>query len=193
MNTRLSQREKELICLALDEALATDKLLKHLKYEYDLIKDKLTYAVSSHGNRLRHGFSFAGCNGSELNIFAKLRKEGYDELYYSAPYHWAVVHIADRKIYTYTEGDTCLTECHSARSFKAELRDHWQFMLDNHPSALDGDSVATLNRANRAGLSTGKAPKNSAHPYKSRAGETRPMRRCKRTRIHKTLEHEDDY
>lgn len=50
-------------------------------------------------------FSFAGCNGSEMKLFTEKLHQGFKELYYSAPYHWGLVHLDLKKIITYTEGD----------------------------------------------------------------------------------------
>lgn len=144
---QLTGREKQLICVAIDAALEKDKLLKELKDEYDVINDKINFELTSRGNRIRRGFSYAGCNGTELDIFSKLRGQGYSEFYYSAPYSWGIVNIAERKIFTYCEGDTALVECKSDRSFKAELLEYWKFQLENNPRSLDKDSVENMNKA----------------------------------------------
>ena len=144
---KLTSRERDILICAIDTAIEKDKCLKTFKDEYEEIKDKLTFELTSNGNRIRRGFSFAGCNGTELDIFSKLRSKGYKEFYYSAPYHWGVVNVKEMKIYTYTEGDIALTECKSLKKFQKELMSHWEFMLENHDSALDGDSVLTMKEA----------------------------------------------
>lgn len=145
---KLTPREIELICCAMDSMEEKDsQYYKALEGEYKAIREKLTYEETENGNVIRRGFSFSGCNGTEMNIFGKLRTSGYDEFYYSAPYHWAVVNVKEKRIYCYTEGDTAMIECKSQDKFKAELQAHWDFMMGNHPSALDGDSVETMRKA----------------------------------------------
>lgn len=147
MNTKLTEREKQIICVAIETAMDKDKLIRALKDEYEEIKEKLTFELTQYGNRIRRGFSFASCSGSEMNIFGNLRSNGWNEFYYSAPYHWGVANIKEMKIFTYTEGDTAMIECKNKRTFKAEMKAHWDFFVENHSSCLDGDSVDTMKEA----------------------------------------------
>lgn len=144
---QLTQREKELVVCAIETATDTDNTLKSLSGEYDEIIDKITYEVNDRGNRVRRGFSFAGCNGTELDIFSKLRGEGYSELYYDAPYNWGVANLKEFKIYTYCEGDTTLVECKDATHFKKEMESYYKFQLEHDARSVDGDSVVTFKKA----------------------------------------------
>jgi len=144
---QLTQREKELIICAIDTAQEKDKMLKTLSDEYTIIVDKITYEVNERGNRIRRGFSFAGCNGTELDIYSKLRSKGYSEFYYDAPYAWGIINLKEFKIYTYCEGDTTLVECKDEKSFIKELISYYNFQIENNPRSLDGDSVITLRKA----------------------------------------------
>lgn len=99
------------------------------------------------GNSIVRGFSWAGSDGSELNLFSDLCSKGYDEFYYSAPYHWGVVNVKERKIFSYTEGDTALISCDDDESFKKELMSHWNYYKESNPRLFDGDSVETMKKA----------------------------------------------
>ena len=145
---KLTGREIQVLCTAIDTVEEKDpKYYEALKDEWTEIRDKLTYEVTKNGNRIKRGFSMAGCDGSELNIFGKLRDNGYKELYYDAPYSWGVVNIEEMKIFTYCEGDTSHVECKSKKTFQAELMDYWNFQMENAPRTLDGDSVETMKKA----------------------------------------------
>ena len=75
-------------------------------------------------------FSFAGCDGSEMNLFMKKIQEGFKELYYSAPYHWALVHIELKKIITYTEGDVTEYNCENINEFISEMKKHIDYLKE---------------------------------------------------------------
>ena len=73
-------------------------------------------------------FSFAGCNGTDLLLFNKKIAQGYQELYYSAPYHWAVVNIRQNKIITYTEGDITEYICKNKEELLKEISEHINYL-----------------------------------------------------------------
>lgn len=83
------------------------------------------------GNTIKRGFSMAGSNGSEYAVMEKYLDKGYQELYYSAPYYWAVVNLEERKIFTYTEGDTALIECESKDALIKEINGYIAFLEES--------------------------------------------------------------
>lgn len=82
------------------------------------------------GCKLTRGFSPAGWFGKELDLFASLIKKGFTELYYSAPYHWGVINIPEKKVFTYTEGDTALIECDTPERLVKEAQAHIDFLKE---------------------------------------------------------------
>ncbi len=83
------------------------------------------------GNTIKRGFSMAGSDGSELSVMEKYFNKGYRELYYSAPYYWAVVNMEEKKIFTYTEGDTALIECESKEALIKEINGYVAFLEES--------------------------------------------------------------
>jgi hypothetical protein len=75
-------------------------------------------------------FSFAGCNGTEMDLFMKKTEQGFKELYYSAPYHWALVHIELKKIITYTESDVTEYACKDRDELIIEMKRHIGYLKE---------------------------------------------------------------
>ena len=80
------------------------------------------------GNEIVRDFSFAGCNGTELDLFRRLSQKGFRELYYNAPYYWGMINIKTKEIFTYTEGDTTLIKCKTLKSLKKEAEGYINFL-----------------------------------------------------------------
>lgn len=83
------------------------------------------------GCKITRGFSMAGSFGGELSVFERMLKKGFIELYYDAPYYWGVINIPEKKIFTYTEGDTTLIECPTAEKLTAEATAHIDFLKES--------------------------------------------------------------
>lgn len=82
------------------------------------------------GNKITRGFSPAGWYGRDLASFLKQLGKGWKELYYEAPYHWATINIPERKIFTYTEGDTALIECDTTSKLHEEAKAHIDYLKE---------------------------------------------------------------
>lgn len=82
------------------------------------------------GSKITRGFSMAGSYGTELSLYESMLKKGYRELYYDAPYHWGVINVPEKKIFTYTEGDTALIECNTYEQLLKEAQGHIDFLIE---------------------------------------------------------------
>ena len=86
--------------------------------------------------------TLAGCNiyrdffmstdGQDFDLMAKLMDKGFKELYYSAPYHWAVLHPTEKKIVAYTEGDVDHIDCENMPMLIMEAESHIDFIKESH-------------------------------------------------------------
>ena len=47
---------------------------------------------------------------NDITFFYKLLEQGFQELFFDAPYYWGVINIKTKRIVTYTEGDIHDTE-----------------------------------------------------------------------------------
>jgi hypothetical protein len=87
--------------------------------------------------------TLAGCNitrdffmstdGQDFDLMAKLMNKGFKELYYSAPYHWAVLHPTEKKIIAYTEGDVDHIDCENIPMLIREAETHIDFEKRQYP------------------------------------------------------------
>jgi len=74
-------------------------------------------------------------NGEDFALMMTMFDKGYRELYYSAPYHWGLINPKTKKIFTYTEGDTCDIVCPSHDVMIKEAEEYLQFMKKNFPKS----------------------------------------------------------
>lgn len=140
---RLNEREKELVCIAIDEVLDLKEYQKKGSYsvlgdELKAIKEKLKYEETASGNQLIRGFSWAGCNGTEYDLREKVMLRGFQTLYHDAHYNWALVNFKDMQIYSYCEGDTSLIKCKNFKKFIAEMKAHIKWMKEQD---MEGDLI----------------------------------------------------
>jgi len=85
------------------------------------------------GCSLKRGF-FLSTDGQDFSLLSKLRRQGYKELYYTAPYNWAVIDPKTKKIFSYTEGDTAEITCSNKAALIKEADKHIRFMKEmGHP------------------------------------------------------------
>lgn len=77
-------------------------------------------------------------DGEDYELFLNKLRNGFKELMYTAPYSWAIYNNEKRVIITYTEGDvTILSHFKTEQSFKAKLKEFYQWYKDN--GDLDGN------------------------------------------------------
>lgn len=71
----------------------------------------------------RYVYDFGACN----------YKRGWAQMDtgQDAPYYGNWANPQERKLFSYCEGDTCLTECESAEEFAAEIRRTAQWHIEN--------------------------------------------------------------
>ena len=86
--------------------------------------------TTKQGNTIKDGF-FMSMDNENWDLFMAYLEKGWKELYYTAPYYWGVANLEERKIFTYTEGDTSVVECKTQESFEAELKDYYKFVKEN--------------------------------------------------------------
>lgn len=107
--------------------------------------------LTQSGNKITRGFSFAGSRGTELDMMSYLMKKGYEELYYDAPYYWAVINIPEKKVYTYTEGDTALIEAPDMQHLIAEVQGTWDFLKgQGYSKAVYGEIPYVMEKMREA-------------------------------------------
>jgi hypothetical protein len=103
------------------------------------------------GCKLKRGF-FLSTDGQDFKLLSKLRGQGYKELYYTAPYHWAVIDPKTKKIFSYTEGDTAESTCSSKASLIKEADKHIKFMkkMGHSPSTWrEGEDIIKKMRKDK--------------------------------------------
>jgi len=102
------------------------------------------------GCKIKRGF-FLSTDGQDFSLLSKLRRQGYKELYYTAPYHWAVIDPKTKKIFSYTEGDTAEITCSNKSALIKEADKHIKFMKNmghSSPSWKEGeDLIKKLKKA----------------------------------------------
>lgn len=96
------------------------------------------------------GFSPAGWSGEEMGLYERFLKDGFEELYYYAPYHWGVINIEKNEIFTYTEGDTTLYRCGNTKQLLKEAESHYAFFKeereDNHGIGEEKFVIAKIKK-----------------------------------------------
>lgn len=83
-------------------------------------------------------------DGENYALMSRKMGQGYKELYYTAPYHWALINPKTKKIFSYTEGDTAEVSCDSKSSFIKEAKSYIAFMkkTGHHSSTYaEGDAL----------------------------------------------------
>jgi len=100
------------------------------------------------GCKLKRGF-FLSTDGQDFSLLSKLRRQGYKELYYTAPYNWAVIDPKTKKIFSYTEGDTAEITCSNKAALIKEADKHIKFMKNqgfSAPSWKEGEDLVKKMR-----------------------------------------------
>lgn len=90
--------------------------------------------IDNNGCVIERGF-FISTNGENFLLMESLMDQGYEELYYSAPYHWGLLNPESRKIFTYTEGDTAVVICPNKEILVKEAEEYLDFIRKNHSSS----------------------------------------------------------
>ena len=74
--------------------------------------------------KIKKGFSWAGCSGTEYQLMEIWLNKGFEELYCTAPYYWGLYNEETLQIFSYTEGDTCLVTCDNKEEFIKQKKEH---------------------------------------------------------------------
>jgi hypothetical protein len=87
-------------------------------------------------------------NDENINYFYKLLDNGYQEVYYTAPYHWEVVNPKLKKFVTYTEGDISRVQCPSKKTMIKELESTIDWFQKDYSSKTHycGEGVELLRK-----------------------------------------------
>jgi hypothetical protein len=79
--------------------------------------------LTKYGTIIQEGF-YPSISGDEpFRLRQKLVNKGFKDLYYTAPYHWAMFNARLNTIVTYTEGDYNTMKSSTKDVFRLELRD----------------------------------------------------------------------
>ena len=98
------------------------------------------------GSTIHRGFSFAGCVGTEYNLMERLTNKGYFQLYCEASYYWGMFNPVEFKIFTYTEGDTCLIECGNKEQFLKELDSQLEWFKQSGNDESHSDMLYAMKK-----------------------------------------------
>lgn len=95
------------------------------------------------GCSMKRGFSTAGFSGREISVMSTLKNKGYKELYYEAPYNWALINPKTKKIFVYSEGDTTEISCPNKLALFKNAKSHIDFMnkMGYDSSTKEGEKI----------------------------------------------------
>ena len=92
------------------------------------------------GNVIERGFELEGGP-----LYALLQREGYEIFYYGADYHWGMINIHKRKIWTYTEGDVAIITAADLAHLRDEVKHHVEWFKE-HEERRVPESEAMLRK-----------------------------------------------
>jgi hypothetical protein len=81
------------------------------------------------GSTLERGFLLEG-----QDKFYYFLNRSWNELYFFAPYYWAVINIPQKQIFTFTEGDTGLITATDLDTLKKEAERYYRYLEEQGES-----------------------------------------------------------
>ena len=120
----LTERDRELVEMAIREYLESgDTVLNYewMRKEYEELLNKITTYYTKHGTPYKKSFYPQVSGGEGLGLYSSLCKKGFKEVFYNAPYHWALANPGSFEIYEYCEGDLFHLYPQNREQYRAEI------------------------------------------------------------------------
>jgi len=99
-----------------------------------MVAEKPLKELDEKGCTIIRDFFFSP-DGEDFQLMMNMMDKGWKELYYTAPYHWALVNIKNKQIYTYTEGDTCSVTCPDDNILLDTADEYIKYIRKNYPKS----------------------------------------------------------